>query len=314
MQQVRLILFQGSYKEILVKRVGWIGTGVMGHSMVGHLLDAGLEVVVNTRTKARAESLLDRGATWADTPAQAAEGMDAVVSIVSMPEDVEAVHLGPQGTLEAVSPASLLIDMTTSSPRLAERIYQAAAARGVAAVDAPVSGGDVGAREGRLSIMIGGDDEPVRRAMPVFEAFGGTIVHQGGAGAGQRTKIVNQILVAASMIGACEALMFTREAGLDPERVLESVASGAAGSWTISNLAPRMVRRDFEPGFFVEHFVKDLRIAVEEARSMKLDLPGLELAERLYISLQDSGRGRKGTQALLLALEEAHQSRLNEGE
>ena len=286
-------------------RVGWIGTGVMGRSMAGHLLDAGMDLVVHTRTRSKAEDLLARGAAWAGTPALAAEGADVVVSIVSMPADVEAVHLGPDGTLAAETPAPLLVDMTTSEPALAERIHAAALQRGVAAVDAPVSGGDVGAREARLSIMVGGEEEAVRIAMPLFEAMGRTIVHHGGPGAGQHAKLINQILVASSMIGACEALMYARSSGLDPERVLESVSSGAAGSWTISNLAPRMVRRDFAPGFFVEHFVKDLSIAVREARRLGLDLPGLELAERLYVALEASGHGRSGTQALLLALEEA---------
>ena len=286
-------------------RVGWIGTGVMGRSMAGHGLDAGMDVVVHTRTRSKAEDLLARGATWAGTPALAAEGADVVVSIVSMPADVEAVHLGPDGTLSAKNPAPLLVDMTPSEPSLAERIHDAALQRGVASVDAPVSGGDVGAREARLSIMVGGEEAAVRNAMPLFEAVGRTIVHHGGPGSGQHAKIINQILVASSMIGACEALMYARSSGLDPDRVLESVSSGAAGSWTISNLAPRMVRRDFEPGFFVEHFVKDLSIAVREARRMALDLPGLELAERLYVALEASGYGRSGTQALLLALEEA---------
>ena len=286
-------------------RVGWIGTGVMGRSMAGHLLDSGMDVVLHTRTRSKAEELLDRGASWASTPAEAAEGAELVVSIVSMPSDVDAVHLGPQGTLAAATPAPVLVDMTTSEPGLAVRIHEAAARKGVSAVDAPVSGGDVGAREARLSIMVGGEDAGVRRAMPIFEAVGRTIVHHGGPGAGQHAKIVNQVLVASSMIGACEALMYAREAGLDPEKVLESVSSGAAGSWTISNLAPRMVRRDFKPGFFVEHFVKDLSIAVREARRMKLSLAGLELAERLYVALQEQGHGRSGTQALLLALEKA---------
>lgn len=289
-------------------RLGWIGTGVMGASMAQHVLEAGISLLIHTRSRAKAERLLEQGADWAETPAQAAEGQDAVVSIVSMPEDVQAVHLGPEGTLSAAHPAPILIDMTTSNPSLAVSIHEAAGKLGVRAIDAPVSGGDVGAREARLSVMVGGEAEAVKEAMPIFHAFGKTIVHHGPAGSGQHAKVVNQLLVASSMIGACEALQYAHRAGLDPERVLESVSSGAAGSWTISNLAPRMVRRDFEPGFFVDHFVKDLGIAMEESKRMGLSLPGLELAQRLYLGLQQSGRGRKGTQALLLALEELNAS------
>jgi 3-hydroxyisobutyrate dehydrogenase len=276
----------------------------MGASMAGHVLEAGMDLQIHTRTREKANSLLSRGAKWAETPAEAADGADAVVSIVSMPADVEAVHLGAQGTLTAKNPAPILIDMTTSDPGLAKRIHAEAQTRGIQAIDAPVSGGDIGAREARLSIMVGGDSEAVRTAMPIFESFGRTIVHQGPAGSGQHTKVVNQLLVASSMIGACEALLYAQRTGLDPDLVLESVSSGAAGSWTVSNLAPRMVARDFEPGFFVEHFVKDLGIAMTECSQMGLSLPGLDLAHGLYTRLLEGGRGRKGTQALLMALEE----------
>ena len=285
-------------------KVGWIGTGVMGASMAGHVLEAGMDLQIHTRTRKKADSLLDRGAIWAETPSEAANGADAVVSIVSMPHDVEMVHLGPEGTLSAQHPAPILIDMTTSDPGLAQRIHAEAQKKGIHAIDAPVSGGDVGAREARLSIMVGGDSEGVRAAMPIFEAVGRTIVHQGPAGAGQHTKVVNQLLVASSMIGACEALLYGQRAGLNPDLVLESVSSGAAGSWTVTNLAPRMVKRDFEPGFFVEHFVKDLGIAMAECSRMGLSLPGLDLAFSLYRRLNEGGRGKKGTQALLMALEE----------
>ncbi|MDA1027166.1 MAG: NAD(P)-dependent oxidoreductase [Planctomycetota bacterium] len=284
-------------------RIGWIGCGVMGTSMVGHLLENGHGVRVFTRTRSKAVSLLERGADWAESPREAAEGMDAVVSIVGFPEDVGSVHLGAQGTLTATRVPSILIDMTTSDPGLAIRLHVAAAQRGVAAIDAPVSGGDVGARNGTLSIMIGGDPAAVEMAQPIFEACGGTIVHQGGPGAGQKTKIVNQILVAASMIGACEAILFAARAGLDARTVLKSVATGAAGSWTLSNLVPRMLEANFEPGFFIDHFVKDLGIAVHEARATGLDLPGLEMAERFYREAKAEGLGSKGTQALLLLLE-----------
>jgi 3-hydroxyisobutyrate dehydrogenase len=288
-------------------RIGWIGCGVMGTSMVGHLLENGHGVRVFTRTRARAESVLKKGADWAESPREAAEGTDAVVSIVGFPEDVESVHLGTEGTLTATRVPPILIDMTTSDPALAIRLHAAAAERGIAAIDAPVSGGDVGARNGTLSIMVGGDLAAFEKAHPIFEACGETIVHQGGPGAGQKTKIVNQILVAASMIGACEAILFAARAGLDARTVLASVATGAAGSWTLSNLVPRMLDGNFEPGFFIDHFVKDLGIAVGEARKNGLDLPGLEMAERFYREAKTEGLGSKGTQALLLLLEAKQQ-------
>ncbi|MAC20575.1 MAG: oxidoreductase [Phycisphaerae bacterium] len=277
---------------------GWIGTGVMGRSMAAKLLDAGHRLRVHTRTRERAAPLLDRGATWAESPREAADGTDGVFSIVGYPEDVEMVHLGPAGTLSADQPPRFLIDMTTSDPRLASRIHEEAAARSVKAFDAPVSGGDVGARNGTLSIMVGGEAAAYQEIRPWLETMGATIVLQGGPGAGQQTKIVNQILVAASMVGACEAIRFAETAGLDPARVLESVSSGAAGSWTLTNLVPRILAEDFEPGFFVEHFVKDLGIAVRSARALKLALPGLEMAEKLYGEVAAAGLGRQGTQVL----------------
>ncbi|MCH2145167.1 MAG: NAD(P)-dependent oxidoreductase [Phycisphaerales bacterium] len=285
-------------------RLGFLGTGVMGASMAGHLLDAGHEVTVHTRTAAKAASLLDRGAVWAASPVEAAEGRDAVLSIVGMPSDVESVYLGEGGVLSASAVPGLLIDMTTSTPTLARRIHAEAASRGGAAIDAPVSGGDVGARNATLSIMVGGDPGPVEQAMPLFQAMGKAIVHQGPAGAGQHTKMVNQILIASMMIGVCEGLLYAERAGLDGARVIESVGGGAAGSWTINNLGPRMLQRDFEPGFYVEHFLKDLGIALEEAGQMGLDLPGLAQAHAFYEQVQAAGMGRKGTQALLCLLEQ----------
>jgi 3-hydroxyisobutyrate dehydrogenase len=282
--------------------IAWIGTGVMGRSMAGHLMDAGHRLRVHTRTPGKAADLLDRGATWAATPREAAEGADVAISIVGLPGDVEAVHLGADGILAAERPPAIVVDMTTSSPELAERIATAAAERAVAALDAPVSGGDVGARNATLSIMVGGDGAAFDRIRPLLEVMGRTVVLQGPAGAGQRTKIVNQTLVAASMIGAVEAMRFAVRSGLDPRRVLESVSSGAAGSWTLSNLVPRMLDGDTAPGFFIEHFVKDLGIAVGEARGLGLDLEGLELADRLYRAALDAGRGRQGTQALFEAM------------
>ena len=282
-------------------RIGWIGTGVMGSSMVRHLLARGHRVTVHTRTRARAEPLLAEGAVWAATPAEAADGMDAACSIVGHPEDVEAVHLGPTGTLSAARPASVLVDLTTSSPAVARRVATAAAALGVPALDAPVSGGDVGARNGTLSIMCGGSPVAFERARPVLESFGKTIVLQGDAGAGQHAKMVNQLLIAGSMLGMAEALAYAKRAGLDPSKVLESVGGGAAASWSLANLAPRVLKGDFAPGFFCEHFLKDLRIALEGARAMGLDMPCAAAAERTYASLCEAGFARSGTQAVVHA-------------
>ena len=284
-------------------KIGWIGTGVMGVSMAGHLLDAGHSLRIFTRTRSKAEPLLARGAAWADSPAEAADGTDATISIVGYPRDVEETHLGSHGTLQASKPPRVIVDMTTSSPELAVRIHREARAGNVGSVDAPVSGGDVGAKSASLSIMVGGDETDVAFVMPVLEAMGKTIRHQGAAGAGQHTKMVNQILISTMMIGVCEGLLYAQRAGLNPERVIESVGSGAAGSWSINQLGPRMLRRDFEPGFYVEHFIKDLGIALDEANRMGLAMPGLALARQLYESVRAIGHGRSGTQALLLALE-----------
>ena len=285
-------------------RVGWIGTGVMGLSMCGHVLDAAYPVTVHSRTKERAQPLVERGAVWADTPAEAAAGADVVCSIVGYPADVREVILGEQGALAGAAAGTVLVDLTTSEPSLAVEIAEAATAKGAASIDAPVSGGDVGARNGTLSIMVGGDEDAVERVRPLLETFGKTIVRQGGPGAGQHTKMVNQTLIAGAMIGVCEALLYAYRAGLDPQTVLQSVEPGAAGSWSLTNYAPRMLKGDFEPGFVVEHFVKDMGIALAEARQMNLALPGLALAESLYVALRAHGHGRSGTHALLLALAE----------
>lgn len=284
-------------------RVGWIGVGVMGRSMCGHILSKGYKTVVYTRTRAKAESLLAAGAEWAETPRAAAERSDVVFAIVGFPSDVREVFLSERGALAGARPGSILVDMTTSEPNLAIEIHRLAKEKGVHAVDAPVSGGDVGARNAALSIMVGGEAEVVESIMPLLEAMGKTIRHQGPPGSGQHTKMVNQMLIAGNMIGVCEAMLYAFRSGLDPLRVIESVGSGAAGSWAINNLGPRIVNRDFEPGFFVEHFIKDMGIALSEARRMGLCLPGLALAEQLYLAVQAQGMGRKGTQALYLALE-----------
>jgi len=270
--------------------------------MCGHLLGAGYSATIHTRTRAKAEPLLARGAVWADAPRGVAEASDVIFAMVGLPHDVREVILGDAGVLAGCKPGALIVDMTTSEPALAVEIATAARARGVHSVDAPVSGGDVGAREARLSIMIGGEPEVVEALQPCFAAMGRTIVHQGPAGAGQHAKMVNQTLVASNMIGVCEALLYAYRAGLDLDAVLESVASGAAGSWSLSNLGPRIIAGNFEPGFFVDHIVKDMGIALAEAERMGIALPGLALAHQLYVALQAQGHGTSGTHALVLAL------------
>jgi len=283
-------------------RIGWIGTGVMGASMCGHLLKAGFAATVFNRTREKARPLLEAGARWAESPRDVADASDVVFTIVGFPADVREVILGPNGVLAGCRSGSIVVDMTTSEPSLAQQIARQAEAKGVYAIDAPVSGGDVGAREGRLSIMVGGEKEAVEAVMPCFQAMGKTIVLQGPPGAGQHTKMVNQILIATNMIGVCEALLYGYRAGLDLETVMQSVASGAAGSWSLANLGPRMIQNNFDPGFFVEHFIKDMGIALAEARRMGLSLPGLALAEQLYQAVKAQGHGRLGTHALMLAL------------
>jgi 3-hydroxyisobutyrate dehydrogenase len=284
-------------------RLGWIGTGVMGGGMCARLLDAGFAVTLTTRTPAKADAVLARGGAWADSPAAIAGASDIVFTMLGYPSEVEQVVLGPGGVLDARAPGSILVDMTSSKPSLAEQIAARAGELDVYAVDAPVSGGDVGAREGTLSIMVGGDAPVVAALRPCFDALGTTVVHQGGAGAGQHTKLVNQILVAGNIVAVCEALLYASRAGLDVPSVLKSVSSGAAASWAVANLAPRIVAGDFAPGFFVDHFVKDMTIVLEEAARLQLAIPGLALAHQLYVALQAQGHGQDGTQALVLALE-----------
>ena len=281
--------------------IGWIGTGVMGVSMARHLMTAGHPLVIHTRTRERAEPLLAAGAQWADSPLAVAERAEIVCSMVGYPEDVEVTHLGPQGTLSAAKAPALLIDFTTSSPALAQRIAERSAALGTQAIDAPVSGGDVGARNATLSIMCGGTEAAFQAARPVLDLLGKTVVLQGPAGSGQHTKMVNQLLIAGTMLGMAEALSYAKKAGLDPETVLQSVGGGAAASWSLTNLAPRILKSDFAPGFFIEHFLKDLRIALDEARALGLDLPCATAAERTYRALAEAGYARAGTQAIVHA-------------
>ena len=283
-------------------RIGWIGTGVMGSSMCGHLIQAGYSATVYNRTQKRAQTLLDAGAQWADSPIEVACSSDVIFTIVGFPNDVREVILGEQGALAGAEKGSVIVDMTTSEPSLAVEISQLAGQKGVHAIDAPVSGGDVGAREARLSIMIGGDQAIVEALNPCWQAMGKTIVYQGPAGAGQHTKMVNQVLIATNMIGVCEALLYAQQAGLELNTVLESVVSGAAGSWSLSNLGPRIIDGNFDPGFFVEHFIKDMGIALAESKRMGLALPGLALAHQLYLSVSAQGHARDGTHALQLGL------------
>ena len=285
-------------------RIGWIGTGVMGSSMCGRLIEAGYSATVHNRTKEKADDLVAAGARRVGSPAEVAAASDVVFTIVGYPRDVREVVLGPRGVLSTAAAGSVLVDMTTSEPTLAVEIAEKAGAKGVAALDAPVSGGDVGAREGGLSIMIGGDEAVADSLRPLFEALGRTIAFQGPPGSGQHTKMVNQTLIASGIVGVCEALLYAHKAGLDPETVLKSVGSGAAGSWALSHLGPRIIAGDYEAGFFVEHFLKDLGIALSESRRMGLVMPGLALAEQLYRAVAAQGMARKGHQALILALAE----------
>ncbi len=284
--------------------VGFIGIGVMGRSMAGHLLDAGYSVHVYNRTHAKAQDLVDRGAQWQSSPGKVAAAADVIITIVGFPVDVEYVYLGEDGVLAQARSGSLAIDMTTSCPNLASRIAQEAAAKGIEVLDAPVSGGDIGAREARLSIMVGGSVSGFERALPLFEIMGKNIVHQGPAGSGQHTKMCNQIAIASGMMAISEAMAYAKKSGLQPETVLKSIESGAAGSWSLTNLAPRVLKGDYAPGFFVKHFIKDMKIAIESAQAMGLDLPGLQLAKKLYDQLASKGCEDDGTQALFKLYEE----------
>jgi 3-hydroxyisobutyrate dehydrogenase len=283
-------------------RIGWIGTGVMGVSMAGHVQKAGHTLAVFNRTREKAKALLDGGAVWCASPRAVAEVSEVVFSIVGFPQDVEETYLGAAGVLAAGSLPRFMVDMTTSQPALARRLAAAAAARGVASLDAPVSGGDVGARNAALAIMVGGERSAFDAVLPLLKAMGQNIAYMGPAGAGQHTKMCNQILIAANMIGVCEALLYAARSGLDRQAVIDIVGKGAAGSWSINNLGPRIVADNYAPGFFVEHFIKDMGIALDEARAMGLALPGLALVHQLYLGVKAQGYGRDGTQALMKAL------------
>ncbi len=285
-------------------KVGWIGTGVMGLSMCSHLLEAGAQATIYSRTRPRAQPLVDRGARWAPSARHVAEASDIVFTMVGFPEDVRAVYLGGDGVMAGTRAGHVLVDMTTTQPSLAVEIARAASARDADALDAPVSGGDVGAKNATLSIMVGGERAALDRVRPLLARMGKTIVHEGGPGTGQHTKMCNQVVIAGTMIGVCESLLYAAKAGLDLGRMLESIRGGAAGCWTLDNLAPRIVAGNFDPGFFVEHFIKDMGIALDEAARMRLSLPGLALVRQLYVATAAQGHARSGTHALYLALKE----------
>lgn len=284
-------------------KIGWIGTGVMGAAMLNRLQQEGYQVIVYNRTKARAQPLIEQGAVWAESPKAVAGQAEVIFTIVGFPEDVREVYFGEQGILAGTREGAILVDMTTTEPSLAQEIYREAKEKGAAAVDAPVSGGDVGAKNGALSIMVGGDQGVVDQVMPLLEIMGKNIVYQGKAGSGQHTKMCNQITIAGTMIGVCESLLYGYRAGLDLPTMLNSISGGAAACWTLDNLAPRIIRRNFDPGFYVEHFIKDMGIALQEANRMGLAMPGLSLVKQLYEAVKAQGHGKKGTHALMLALE-----------
>ena len=284
-------------------RLGWIGTGVMGGPMCGHLLRAGHPMTVYTRTPSKAQELLDQGALWAKSPTALLEQADVICTMVGFPRDVRKIYLGKEGLLAQARPGQVFVDFTTSEPSLAQEISAVAKEQQAFALDAPVSGGDVGARGGTLSIMVGGESSVFEALQPMLRVFGKVLVHQGAAGSGQHAKLCNQITIAGTMIGVCEALLYAHQAGLDGERLLASIRQGAAGCWTLEHLAPKMLQRDFAPGFYVEHFIKDMGMALAEANRMGLLLPGLNMVHKLYQAVHAQGHGRSGTHALLLALE-----------
>ena len=283
--------------------IGWVGTGVMGLSMCGHLLQAGHPARIYNRTPEKARALVERGAVLRDLAGDVCAGSRVVFTMLGLPADVREVYLGAEGLIARAEPDTIFVDMTTSEPSLAREIAAAARSRGLASIDAPVSGGDVGAREARLSIMCGGDESAFRQVEGLLALMGKNIVYQGAAGSGQHAKCCNQIVVAGTMIGVCESLLYAAASGLDSETMLRSISGGAAACWTLDNLAPRMLRRDFDPGFYVEHFIKDMGIVLKEAEAMNLALPGLALVRELYKSVRAHGGAKLGTQSLLLALE-----------
>lgn len=289
-------------------KIGWIGIGVMGNAMCGHLINAGHELYIYNRTPGKADNLLTNGAKWCDSPKAVAQNCDMVFSIVGFPPDVESVLLSEQGVLAGAKSGMVIVDMTTSSPALAKKIYSAAKEMSVSALDAPVSGGDVGAREATLAIMVGGDKATFDHVKPLFEIMGKNISYMGEAGAGQHTKMCNQILIAGTMIGTVESLLYAHRMGMDMDAVIDVIGKGAAGSWSINNLGRRIAKNDFNPGFYIKHFVKDMGIALAEAQRMNLSLPGLAMAHQFYVAAKAMGFGNLGTQGLYRVLAHINQA------
>jgi 3-hydroxyisobutyrate dehydrogenase len=284
------------------EKVGWIGTGVMGEPMCGHLIDAGYGVSVYSRTREKAEKLLQKGASWCKTPSDVARHSDFIFTMVGSPAEVRDVYFSEHGIFQGLRPGSVVVDMSTTAPSLSCEIASYASKIEAQAVDAPVSGGDVGARAATLSIMAGGDESAVDAVQSFFDCMGKSVVYMGPAGSGQRTKLCNQLVVAGTMIGVCESLVYANKSGLDCNQLIAAIRLGAAGCWALDNLAPRIAKGDDEPGFMVDHFIKDLGIAVKEAELLEINLPGLKLAHNLYIETQKMGHGKSGTQALIHAI------------
>ncbi|WP_073009585.1 MULTISPECIES: NAD(P)-dependent oxidoreductase [Virgibacillus] len=280
-------------------RIGFIGTGVMGASMAKRIMNAGYHVSIYTRTKQKATSLINAGADWEDSIANLTKNCKVIITMVGYPSDVEEVYFSDQGILKNVAQGTYLVDMTTSKPKLAEQIESEAEEKGCYALDAPVSGGDIGAKNGKLTIMVGGKEKAYKDILPLLQTMGENIILQGEAGAGQHTKLANQITIASNMVGVCEAIAYAKKSGLNPELVLDSITAGAAGSWSLSNLAPRMIKEDDAPGFYVKHFIKDMKIALESAEELGLSTPGLALSLKLYEELEAKGEADSGTQALI---------------
>jgi 3-hydroxyisobutyrate dehydrogenase len=278
--------------------IGWIGTGVMGLSMCRHLQKKGLKLNIFNRTKDKAKTLIEAGAQWCEDPAEVAKKSDIIFTIVGYPKDVEEVYFGQKGILSTLEKGKTIIDMTTSNPAIAERIYNAAEEIGAKSLDSPVSGGDTGAKNGTLAIMVGGDKQVFEEIFPILDIFGKNIKYLGKAGAGQHTKMSNQIHIASTMIGVVESLIYAYKAGLNLDEVIDIIGTGAAASWSLNNLGRRIVKKNFQPGFFLKHFVKDMKIALDEAKRMKLSLPGLSLAYEFYYSAMAQGWENLGTQGL----------------
>ncbi|MEC8333765.1 MAG: NAD(P)-dependent oxidoreductase [Verrucomicrobiota bacterium] len=283
--------------------IGFVGTGVMGSPMAAHILKEGYKLYVYNRTSTKAQSLIDSGAHLCENPGQVAKNCDVIFAIVGFPQDVESVFLGSDGIVENAKSGAIIVDMTTSRPALAKKIANIAAKKGIQSLDAPVSGGDIGARSGSLSIMVGGERDAYDQIFPLFQLMGENVVYHGPAGSGQHTKMANQIAIASTMLAMCESLTYAKKAGLDPQAVLKSISNGAAGSWTLDNLAPRILREDYEPGFFVKHFIKDMQIAIDSGESMGVDISGLKIAKTKFDQIAEEGFLEKGTQSLIKAYE-----------